>query len=233
MGQDVSPEKSMADAMAAYFGLGPMPADGANLLMVEKLAAAIDSANYLNSNMAGCTRYAHPHHLLSAGMQARRVPNGLVLEFGVYSGRTVNHIASLDAGKVYGFDSFEGLPEDWRSDFPKGSFKRTQLPVVASNVELVGGWFKYSLPVFLASHPGPVSFLHVDCDLYQSTKDVLHHLHDRIAPGTIIVFDEYFNYVGWRNHEFKAFAEFIAASGLSYRYFGAVPAHQQVGVIIV
>jgi hypothetical protein len=232
MGQAVSLEKSMADAMAAFFGLGPMPADGANLLAVEKLAAAIDSANYLNSRMAGCLRYGHPHALLTVGMQSRRIADGLVLEFGVYSGRTVNLIASLEAGKVFGFDSFEGLPEDWRADFRKGAFKRTDLPRVAPNVELVVGWFENTLPAFLAAHPGPVSFLHVDCDLYGSTQTIFQHLVGRIGPGAVIVFDEYFNYVGWRNHEFKAFAEFIAASGLSYRYFGAVPSHQQVGVVI-
>ena len=40
--------------------------------------------------------------------------NGLFLEFGVSAGRTVNYIASLVPDKtIYGFDSFEGLPEDW------------------------------------------------------------------------------------------------------------------------
>lgn len=219
--------------MAAFSRFGAMPTDGGNLPALERLAAAIDSANYLNSSMAGCVRYDHSYALLTAGMLARSIPNGLILEFGVYSGRTVSHIASFDAGKVFGFDSFEGLPEDWRDDFRKGAFKRTDLPSVAANVELVVGWFKDTLPVFLADHPGPVSFLHVDCDLYLSTQSIFQHLNDRIGPGTVIVFDEYFNYVGWRNHEFKAFAEFIAATGLSYRYFGAVPTHQQVGVVIV
>jgi hypothetical protein len=85
----------------------------------------------------------------------------------------------------------------------------------------------------LAANPSPVSFLHIDCDLYSSTKTVLHYLGNRIRSGTVIVFDEYFNYVGWRNHEYKAFAEFIAASGLSYRYIGVVPSYQQVGVVIL
>ena len=233
MDQSTPPETSIADALAALLGLTDMPHDGANLSKVEKLAAAIDSANYLNTRMAGCHRYRDSISLLAAGMAARSVPNGLVLEFGVYSGRTVNHLASLEAGKVFGFDSFDGLPEDWRPDFRKGEFKRTDLPPVGPNVELVVGWFEDTLPGFLAANPGPVSFLHVDCDLYSSTKTVFHHLSGRIVPGTIIVFDEYFNYIAWRNHEFKAFAEFIAASGLNYRYIGAVPTHQQVGVVIV
>lgn len=226
-------DRSTIDAaLSAFFGLNNIPHDGADLRKVERLAAAIDSSNYLNSAMAGCQRYGHGTELLTAAMQARSVPNGLILEFGVYSGRTINHLASLDAGRVFGFDSFEGLPEDWRPDIPKAAFKLDILPKVAHNVELVVGWFENTLPGFLAAHSGPVSFLHVDCDLYSSTKTVFHYLRNRIIPGTVIVFDEYFNYVGWRNHEYKAFVEFITETCLSYRYIGAVPTHQQVGVII-
>jgi hypothetical protein len=230
--ENPSPAK-IADAFAELLGLASPANDGADLRKVEKLAAAIDAANYLNANMFGCTRYGDSTAILTAGMEARSVENGLILEFGVYSGRTINHIASLDVGKVFGFDSFDGLPEDWRPDFTKGAFRRTDLPQVAQDVTLVPGWFEDSLPAFLKANPGPVSFLHIDCDLYSSTRTVLHYLNERIVPGTVIVFDEYFNYVGWRNHEFKAFAEFVAASKLSYRYFGAVPAHQQAGVLIV
>jgi hypothetical protein len=226
-------ETDVAAEIAAFFGLTGFPADGAPLDKVEKLAAAIDSANYLNTYMTGCHRFDDNLNLLTAGMQKRSVPNGLTLEFGVYSGRTINHIASLCDDKVFGFDSFEGLPENWRPDIQKGSFQRLDLPSVTSNVELVVGWFDQTLPGFLAANPGPVSFLHVDCDLYSSTKTIFYFLRGRIVPGTVIVFDEYFNYIGWRNHEFKAFREFIAESGFNYRYFGVVPGHQQVGVIIV
>jgi hypothetical protein len=225
--------QTVAAAIAAFFGLGRVPMDGADLTKVEKFAAAIDSANYLNSRMIGCRRYADKYQLLTAATNARSVPSGLVLEFGVYSGKTLDHIASLETGKIWGFDSFEGLPDDWRPDVGRGTFKREGLPEVAPNAELVVGWFEETLPEFLAAHAEPVSFLHVDCDIYQSTKTIFHYLHDRIVPETIIVFDEYFNYVGWRAHEFRAFAEFVAATGLNYRYLGVVPSHQQVAVTIV
>lgn len=225
-------QKAIAAALSAYFGLNNIRNDGADLTKVERLAAAIDSSTYLNTAMAGCRRYRNSTELLTACMGARSLPNGLVLEFGVFSGRTINHLASLDSGTVFGFDSFEGLPEDWRPDIRKAAFKLEKLPTVATNVELVVGWFEATLPDFLAANPGPVSFLHVDCDLYSSTRTVFQSLCDRIIPGTVIVFDEYFNYVGWRNHEYKAFAEFVAGSGVNYRYLGVVPTHQQVGVII-
>jgi hypothetical protein len=58
-------------------------------------------------------------------------------------------------------------------------------------------------------------------------------MKNRIRNGTVILFDEYFNYPGWELHEFKAFQEFIAHTGLSYRYIGVVPSHQQVAVKII
>lgn len=226
------PDVDISAALTAYFGLSAIPCDGADLTKIEKLAAAIDSANYLNTQMAGCARHETDLTLLTAAMAARTVPDGLVLEFGVFSGRTINHLAALDPGSIIGFDSFEGLPEDWRADVPKSTFQRAGPPEVKTNVELVIGRFEETLPAFVAANPAPVAFLHIDCDLYSSTKTVFRFLRERIGPGAVIVFDEYFNYVGWRNHEYKAFAEFIAETGLTYHYFGAVPSHQQVGVII-
>jgi hypothetical protein len=52
------------------------------------------------------------------------------------------------------------------------------------------------------------------------------------VSGTIIIFDEYFNYPGWEVGEFKAFAEFVAEKNVSYRYIAYVPNHQQVAVVI-
>ena len=226
------PETNVAAEITAFFGISSWSDDGADLGKVGKLAAAIDSANFLNTEMAGCERFNHAFDLLTAAMQKRTVENGLTLEFGVFSGSTINHIAAQDKGPIFGFDSFEGLPEDWRPSVPKDSFRTLAVPPVAANVTLVVGWFDRTLPGFVEQHRENIAFLHVDCDLYSSTKTVFEFLGDRIVPGTVIVFDEFFNYVGWRNHEFKAFREFIAERGLGCIYFGAVPSHQQVGVVI-
>lgn len=61
-------------------------------------------------------------------------------------------------------------------------------------------------------------FMHVDCDLYASARTVFHPLKPRIEPGTVIVFDEYFNYPNRQEHEFKAFREYIGEEGKSYEY---------------
>jgi hypothetical protein len=212
------------------FGLGGFPCDGANLDAVASLAAAIDSAMFVSQHMGGAAKFADGGALLDEAMRRRRV-EGLILEFGVFSGRTINRLAAQTEQKIYGFDSFEGLPEDWRPDVGKGSF-RAGLPPVAANVELVVGWFDRTVPPFLAENAGPASLIHVDCDLYSSTRTVFDCCRDRIGPGTILVFDEFFNYVGWRLHEYRAFMEFAAELGWEYEYFGYVPSHQQVAVQI-
>lgn len=157
--------------------------------------------------------------------------DGLWLEFGVATGTTIRHLGSLTKQKVYGFDSFEGLPENWRTGFDQGAFAQS-LPSVPANVELIKGWYSDTLPAFAARHPERVSLLHVDCDLYSSTKTIFDTIGDRIGPGCVIVFDEYWNYPGWREHEHKAFLEFIAAKELTYRYDSFVPFTQQVCVVM-
>lgn len=169
---------------------------------------------------------------LAVGLSA---PSGMVLEFGVFSGQSINHLAArLPERKVYGFDSFAGLPEAWRPGFEKGALRRADLPPVAGNAVLVVGWFDRTLPGFLDAHPDePAALLHVDCDLYSSTQTVFAQLAERIVPGTIIVFDEYFNYPGWMDHEFKAFQEFAGTRRLHYDYVGLVPSHQRVAVRVL
>ncbi|MBA4148288.1 MAG: class I SAM-dependent methyltransferase [Verrucomicrobia bacterium] len=158
---------------------------------------------------------------------------GLYLEFGVHQGGSINHISKqLPEGKIiHGFDSFEGLPDKWLFGRGAGHFSTGgQLPPVGDNVRLYKGWFSDTLPGFLAENPEPFSFVHIDCDLYVSTKQILDLAGDRLKAGTIIVFDEYFNYPGWEQHEYRAFKEFIAVTNRSYEYIGCAPRHFSVAV---
>ena len=137
----------------------------------------------------------------------------------------------LSKARVFGFDSFEGLPEDWRTGFPKGTFAGP-LPKVPANVSLIKGLFSETLPGFLKEHSEPVAFLHVDCDLYESTKCIFNLLNERVGSGCVMVFDEYFNYPGWQDHEHRAFTEFVSQRQLAFRYDSFVPSHQQVCVVL-
>lgn len=151
-------------------------------------------------------------------------PDGLWLEVGVYSGITIRRIAKFAPGVIYGFDSFEGLPEDWnrgRQISRKGDFGTGgTLPEVPANVRLIPGWFDETLPAFAAENPGPVAFIHVDCDLYSSTATVFETLEDRIGPGTVVVFDELINYTTFQDHEWKALYELVLRTGLTFEWLG-------------
>lgn len=155
----------------------------------------------------------------------------LFLEFGVFEGWSINFCSSLiPEAKFYGFDSFEGLPET-SSVWVKSAFDtKGKLPKVNDNVSLIKGYFNETLPKFLEEHKEKAAFIHIDCDLYSSTKTIFENIYDRIVPNTVIQFDEYYNYPGWRNHEFKAFQEFCKKYSVEYEYIGI--SHMQVAVII-
>lgn len=121
-----------------------------------------------------------------------------VLEFGVWQGATLclivhqlSYIPYESRPYVYGFDSFEGLPEDWPGTVcGKGFFSANGKIPNVPGAKIIPGWFTDSLPVYL-KEAQPIALLHLDCDLYSSTKEVLWALNPFILSGTIIVCDEW------------------------------------------
>ncbi|MDT7785694.1 MAG: hypothetical protein QOF58_4113 [Pseudonocardiales bacterium] len=202
-----------------------------DLFFAAERDAAADSARFALETMPTAPHFPHPHETLNHALSLLDT-DGMVLEFGVYTGTTLKIIsAAVEGREIYGFDSFTGLPEDWRTGFSAGAFGVDQLPDVPG-AELIAGWFDEVLPGFVAEHPGPVAFLHVDCDLYSSTKTVLEHVGSRLRVGSVVLFDEYFNYQGWRDHEHKAWMEFTAETGIKFSYEGYSVDHEQVIVKI-
>jgi predicted O-methyltransferase YrrM len=194
------------------------------------LASTVD---YVERHMTHIQSVGAKNDLLTAAFKRADVSgNRLILEFGVFMGASINHLAKLTDQTIYGFDSFEGLPEDWEDGLKKGLFAVPKLPKVARNVTLIKGWFNETLPEFLKLNPGPVGLLHVDSDLYSSAKTVLTLLEPRLKAGSVIVFDEYFNYPGWQEGEFKAFMEFLERTGLAFEFIGYHRNEQQVAVIL-
>jgi len=187
------------------------------------------------------------HNILNIGI------DGLWLEFGVWIGSSAKIIAHLMPKQIraaklgrnrilYGFDSFEGLPEDWedpetgevQSEGTKGYFNlngRVPEPPFP-NIKFIKGWFNETLPEFIKEHKDPIAFLHIDCDLYSSTKTIFDNLHSQIVPGTVIMFDEIHNYSGYQAHEFKAFKEFVDEFDVSYEWIGHVSDGRQASLKI-
>jgi hypothetical protein len=200
--------------------------------------ASEESARYVIANMRTVPNFDTDYDLhdwvAKTQLDLELLEHGLVLEFGVATGRTLNHFARiLPFQTIYGFDGFKGLPEDWTSRMQKGFFARSNLPAVRSNCELVVGWFNETLPGFVQAHNQPIALLHVDCDLYSSAATVLSTLRDQMVPGTVIIFDEYMNYPGWQLDEFRAWQEHVRAFGVRYEYIGRVGRHQKVAVRVI
>ncbi len=180
--------------------------------------------------------------VLRYASDAVSITSGYYIEMGVGTGRTINFIAALNpTKKIYGFDSFEGLPTDWdKGDklVKAGTFaskrKDVKLPLV-KNVIVYKGLFKEVLPKFKKQvlKNNAIALLHIDCDTYQSTKDSLKLLADNIMPGTIIVFDEFYNYPRFEEHEWKAFQEFIKEKHLNVQYLAYNKMHEQVALKII
>lgn len=193
--------------------------------------AAVSSERFARDAMPTARAFDHSIATLEHALSLAP-PDGMALEFGVYQGRTLKVIAEARKhNQVFGFDSFQGLPEDWRSNIPAGTFATGQLPDVVG-AELVVGWFNDTLADFLADHPGPVAFLHLDADLYSSTATVLEQVGPRLGAGSVIVFDEYFNYPGWEQHEHRAWQEFVEKTGIMFRYAAYACNNEQVAVVV-
>ena len=202
-----------------------------NLLVDMNLEAKKSTLEYIKANMVDAP-YFEKHPQLVSYALSRIETKGLNLEFGVGRGKSMRWIAPNVEGNVHGFDSFEGIQEHWNGN-PIGSFAQKQMPKVPENVEFHVGYFDATLPGFLEKHPEPVAFLHVDCDLYSSTVTIFEALSDRLQPGAIVLFDEYYNFHRWQQHEFRAFQEFVAREGVKYEYIAFSVTGQQVAVRIL
>jgi hypothetical protein len=197
--------------------------------------AVISSADYIEKHLAGAMLFEDRKNLWNLAL-SRVQPGGLFCEFGVFEGDSINHFAKQLAGSgnsIYGFDSFEGLKEDWYgSQDPKGSLDRGgTLPVVLPNVHLIKGWFDTTVPEFLAQNEGHFSFLHFDADTYPTTRLLLDLLGGRIGRGTVIVFDEYLGFPNWKNGEFRAWQEYVTRTGVTYEYLGFAPRQAAIRIL--
>jgi hypothetical protein len=204
-----------------------------NIPLERQRRALSSTVEYVQRNMRLVKSSASKYSILCEALRrADLSANRLICEFGVFSGSTINFLAKLTAKTVYGFDSFEGLPEAWTPELPKGYFALKKLPKVRKNVTLVKGWFHETLLGFLEQNPGMMAFVHIDCDLYSSTKIVFELLEPRLVPGAVIVFDEYFNYPDWEEGEYKAFNEFLTRTGLSFDFICYNRKGHQVAVLL-
>jgi Tfp pilus assembly protein PilF len=171
--------------------------------------------------------------VLKKAYEAISLQDGLILEFGVRHGSSIRQLASFTSKPIYGFDSFEGLPEDWHQESKEVYSTKGKIPKVPSHVTLIPGWFEETLPLFLEKREEDVALINIDCDIYSSTKTVLDLLSPRIKKGTIILFDEYIGNLHWEEDEHKAFMESIDQYQWKYEYLCYSAYTKQVVVKII
>ena len=149
------------------------------------------------------------------------------LEFGVFKGKSINMFSKIlkkYKAKIYGFDSFEGLNEDWLGTRMTKKFfsNNGKKPKVQSNCFLVKGKVQNTLDEFLKKNKKlKINFLHMDLDTYPSTKFVLKKIKKYLANNAIILFDELYNMEGWKTGEFKALTEVFKKKEYKYLAFSS------------
>jgi hypothetical protein len=141
----------------------------------------------------------------------------LYLEFGVFQGASMRYwskaLKSPEA-RLYGFDSFEGLPDDWTPEHGKGAFNvNGSIPVIDdARIKFHKGWFDQTLPGFvLPPHDRLVAVM--DADLYGSTIFALRQIASAFRPGSFLYFDDLY----YPHHDPRAFRDFVRETGLRFR----------------
>lgn len=113
------------------------------------------------------------------------------MEFGTYRGKTAKVINKYKGEReLHLFDSFTGIPLDWTKFYKKGSFNLNGIAPDSLPKDAIvhTGFFNETIAKL---EPTKVSFINIDCDLYESAHDILFGLNDSIVPGTVLLFDEY------------------------------------------
>ena len=154
-------------------------------------------------------RWALFDHMISLSKKNRPF-----YEFGVWRGDAFRYlIKTFKEG--YGFDTFEGLPEDWHNEKAGTYTSDGNVPEIKDGKFIVGK-FEDTLPGFFAETRPMASIINFDADLYSSTICALNYAKPVIDKHTILIFDEFLSNENWEQDEFKALEEFCANNHYAY-----------------
>ena len=144
------------------------------------------------------------------------------MEFGVAGGHSFRWWLEHNqngGSRFYGFDTFEGLPENW-GPFQKGAMAVAleSLNITDPRATFYKGLFQDTLIPFLETYDGRNRrLIHLDADLFSSTIFTLSQLYRFLKPGDILLFDEF----AVPKHEFLAFKIFTESFYIDYEVIGA------------
>lgn len=144
--------------------------------------------------------------------------SGIWLEFGTGDGTSTNIISNYycENKTLYSFDSFKKSDYEWvgRNDInTTQEYVVEKYPLLNKNIKIVDGNFDKTIPEFaneyLGEYNSKITFMNIDCKVYQPTKEIFRYLYNKICNGCIIVFNDLVNYPSYWLHELKAFYEFV------------------------
>lgn len=157
------------------------------------------------------------------------------LEFGVYKGESLFYWAKKNTNaksRFFGFDSFEGLPEDWEKNHKKGKFSTDgKLPqTVDPRIQFIKGWFNQTIPdfkkTFVQTNP---MIIHIDSDLYSSALYILTQFDEIMPKRTVIILDEFGNLM----HEFLAWQDYTKAYQKKFRVLCTFPNYKRIAIELI
>jgi hypothetical protein len=173
-------------------------------------------------------------YAIKKSLQLNLEQSGTYLEFGVWTGDSINFLSKfLQKDSIYGFDSFEGLREDWKGyHLTSGTFNlNKKVPKLEKNIIPMVGWIQDTLPSFLSEKKPKINFIHIDTDTYETAKFILENTKKYLSKNSIIVFDELYNFPGWDVGEYKALTEVFSAN--DYKFLGFSSKGEQVVIQIL
>ena len=163
-------------------------------------------------------------------LRQRKVPGDFV-EFGVWRGEAFRYLIKTFK-KGYGFDTFEGLPEDWHHEKAGTYSSDGNIPKINGGKFIVGK-FEDTLPGFFAEERPMASIINFDADLYSSTICALNFCKPIIDQHTILIFDEFIINKNWEEDEYKALEEFCADNQYTYEVLAVSFFTKQVAVKVI
>jgi O-methyltransferase len=129
--------------------------------------------------------------------------DGDLVECGTWRGGMSAAMAEAQPGhRSVLFDSYEGLPAFTDKDpdvlerQPGVAYEaseeiaRAVMQRSGGRYEIRKGWFDDTVPKYAAEQP-TIAVLRLDGDLYASTMVCLTHLFPRVAPGGLVIIDDY------------------------------------------
>lgn len=162
-------------------------------------------------------------YAISKALEVNTKNEGLFIEFGVHKGKSINFFSKIIKNNlIYGFDSFEGLREDWKgTQAQKGTFNlKGIIPPLRKNVIPVKGWIQDTLPKFIKEKDqDKINFVHIDVDTYETSHFILKTIKPFLNKDAIILFDELYNCIGWEENEYKSLTEIFNENEYNYLAF--------------